>query len=120
MKQVTQWLRRLRAEPPQAGPMPAELWETAHTLIVRIELPGIRAEDFKVSIDGNVLRIRGEKLSEHDPARRYHFMERVFGSFERSIPLPATLEAAGTETSCRDGVLTVIVHKAEPVPPSRR
>ncbi len=117
MNPVLRWLRRLRPSARQAA-LPADLWETAHALIVRIELPGVAAGDFRVRIDGNVLRIRGEKRAEaHDPARRYHFVERAFGSFERSIVLPGTVQAAGTETSCKDGVLTVIVRKAEPAPP---
>jgi HSP20 family protein len=65
-----------------------ECWETAQSVIVRIELPGMRKEDIHISIDHGRLRIRGIKRSSgEDEPRFYHLMERAFGSFERSSRL---------------------------------
>jgi HSP20 family protein len=97
-----------------------ECWETAQSVIVRVELPGMRKEDIDVSIDHARLQIRGDKrFSREDEPRLYHLMERAFGRFERSIPLPHNIDANRAEVSYQDGVLTVILPKCEPAPPTQ-
>jgi HSP20 family protein len=103
---------------PRWALLPGEAWETAQSVIVRIEMPGISNEDIDVKVGRGRLRIRGEKRSagEHTP-RHYHLMERAFGRFERTIPLPCTVDTTRTEVSCQDGVVTVILAKTEEAPP---
>jgi HSP20 family protein len=97
-----------------------ECWETAQAVIVLIELPGMRKEDIEVSVEHGRLQIRGDKhFSGEDEPRFYHLMERAFGRFERSIPLPHNIDAKRAEVSYRDGVLTVILPKSEPTPPTQ-
>ena len=97
-----------------------ECWETAQSVIVRIELPGMRKEDIDISIDRGRLQIRGDKrASGEDEARYYHLMERAFGRFERSIPLPPNIDAGHAEVSYQDGVITVIWPKTETTPPTQ-
>lgn len=99
-----------------------ECWETAQSVIVRIELPGMRKEDIDISIQAGQLQIRGEKRSsgeEEEEARHYHFMERAFGRFERSVPLPTNIDADRAEVSYQGGVVTVILPKTEPMPPTQ-
>ncbi len=97
-----------------------ECWETAQAVIVRIELPGMRKEDFDVSIHHGRLQIRGDKRSSggHEP-RLYHLMERAFGRFERTVPLPHNIDAKRAEVSYQDGVLTVILPKSKLTPPTQ-
>ncbi|MEO8164808.1 MAG: Hsp20/alpha crystallin family protein [Betaproteobacteria bacterium] len=103
---------------PQWGLLAAETWETASSIIVRIEVPGMAKADFDVSIHGHTLRIRGEKRLEANlHERKYHLMERAYGSFERNVPLPHNIDRAKAEVSYKDGILTVIVAKTEPTPP---
>lgn len=103
---------------PRWSLLAAEVWETAQSVIVRVELPGMKREDLKVSLQGNMLRIRGDKRSEGDHQERfYHLMERAYGRFERSIALPHNIDAARAEVSYSDGVVTVIVPKTEALPP---
>jgi HSP20 family protein len=98
----------------------AETWETAQSLVIRVEIPGMKKEDLSVDIRGNVLRIRGEKHSGVDrQVRRYHLMERAFGKFERTIPIPQGVDVDRADVTYRDGVLAVILPKAEDVPPRR-
>jgi HSP20 family protein len=106
---------------PQWALLAGECWETAHSVIVRLELPGMRKEDIDVSIHAGRLQIRGEKRSsgEEEETRHYFLMERAFGRFERSIPLPANIDAARAEVSYQDGIVTVILPKSEPVPPTQ-
>ncbi len=100
--------------------MAGELWETAQSVIVRIEMPGMNKEDIDVSIYRGSLRIRGEKRSAGDhQGRLYHLMERAYGRFERTISLPHNIDAAQAEVSYQDGVITVIVPKTEPTPPTQ-
>jgi HSP20 family protein len=105
---------------PQWALLAAEAWETAHAVVVRLELPGLKREDIDVSIDRGTLRIRGEKrFAGKTEGRTYHLMERAFGRFERTITLPHNIDTTKAELAYQDGVLTVIVPKTEPTPPTR-
>jgi len=76
------------------------------------------ADDLDIDIYENVLRIRGEKRpGSATPDGRYHLMERAFGHFKRSIPLPHGVDTANAEVSYRDGVLSVILPKTDTLPP---
>src|SRR4030095_1698121 len=67
----------------------AETWETALSVVIRVEIPGMNADDLLVDIHENVLRIRGEKrFGAAQESRKYHLMERAYGHFKRSITLP--------------------------------
>ena len=104
---------------PQWALLAAECWETAQSVIVRVELPGMRKEDIDVSIYHGRLQIRGERSSGAKEARQYHLMERAFGRFERSLSLPSNVDAACAEVSYQGGVITVILPKTEAVPPTQ-
>jgi HSP20 family protein len=98
----------------------AETWETAISIVIRVELPGMNVDDLAIDIHGNVLTIRGEKHSgvgQQD--RQYHLMERAFGHFKRNIPLPYGVDSDRAEVTYRDGVLTVILPKKDTLPPRR-
>ena len=103
---------------PQWSLLAAETWETAGAIIVRIEVPGMEKEDFDVSLHGSTLRIRGEKRSVGNVhERKYHLMERAYGRFERTVSLPQYIDDAPGEVSYKDGILTIILAKTEPIPP---
>lgn len=95
-----------------------EVAETGESLIVRLELPGIAAEDCEITLDGNTLYVRGEKRMELEHIRAsYYVMERAYGRFERAIPLPRHVDAERAEARFRNGVLTVTIPKlAESTP----
>lgn len=96
----------------------AEIWETAQSVVVRMEIPGMNQADLATDLHENVLRIRGERHSGAAQQRgRYHLMERAYGRFERRIPLPHSVDPERAEMSYRDGVLTVILPKTEIAPP---
>jgi HSP20 family protein len=105
---LTQFVRTARqqkiAGPHEAFPewalLAAESWETAQSIIVRIEIPGMSKKDMQISIDRGVLRIRGERRAAADhPTGRYTLMERAFGRFERTLPLPHDIDASKAEVS---------------------
>ena len=109
-------------ESPQEFPswslLATEIWETAQSIVVRTEIPGMDEDDLVTSVRANVLRICGERRSgAAQQGRRYHLMERAYGHFERGIPLPHGVDAERAEVAYRDGVLTVILPKTEIAPP---
>ena len=104
---------------PQWALLAAESWETAQSIIVRIEMPGMSKDDIEIAIHPGSLRLRGNKRSGAErQGRLYHLMERAFGSFERTVSLPHNIDAARAEVSYMDGVVTVIVPKTEATPPT--
>ncbi|MDZ7346910.1 MAG: Hsp20/alpha crystallin family protein, partial [candidate division KSB1 bacterium] len=73
-----------------------------------------RKEDIKVSVRDNVLQISGEKKREEEEKdANYHRIERVYGTFSRTITLPAHVEIGKVEAYFKDGVLRLTLPKAE-------
>ncbi|HXU92792.1 MAG TPA: Hsp20/alpha crystallin family protein [Gallionella sp.] len=98
---------------PRWGLLAGEVEETEKDILVRVELPGLEKEDCHVSIEGNVLYMSGEKRIERETRdSTYHVMERAYGSFQRTIPLPRNVDADKAEANYRNGVLTVRVPKS--------
>ncbi len=91
-----------------------DISETDDNVVVRADLPGVEVKDLDIGITGNLLTIRGERKEEHTEEGEYFFStERKFGSFNRSITLPADVKEEGIEATFKDGVLTVSIPKAE-------
>ena len=79
---------------------------------VTAEIPGCAPEDIDVQLKDNVLTIKGEKKVEKDDTQKdYHVMERSYGMFERSVMLPAEVDAAKVEAAFDKGVLKVTLPK---------
>lgn len=89
-----------------------DLSESEKELRVSAELPGLDENDIQVSLAQNVLTISGEKKEEkEDKGQNYYRMERSYGSFQRSIPLPCEVEGDKVEATFKNGVLTVTLPK---------
>ncbi|MFQ5642628.1 MAG: Hsp20/alpha crystallin family protein [Thiogranum sp.] len=96
------------------GVVAAEVEERNDEIIVRLEAPGMEADNFDISVANGLLLVRGEKRMEREQKRgRYHVMECAYGSFERSIPLPRSVETTDVKARYRRGVLTVHLPIAE-------
>ena len=86
--------------------------ETDRELVVTAELPGLDDKDFEVTITGDMLTIKGEKKAEHEQRNGdAYYMERRFGSFSRSIPLPFEVKDEKVDARYDKGVLTIRVPK---------
>jgi len=91
-----------------------DILETGDSYEIHAELPGVKQEDVKLSLDNNVLTISGEKKQELKEDRdNFVRVERSYGHFERSFSLPATVQAEKVRANFGDGVLTVTLPKAE-------
>ena len=86
--------------------------ENDNGLTFKAELPGIEAKDVAVTIDNNVLTLKGERHIEKEVKKEnYHRMERAFGTFARSFALPAFVDAENVKADFKNGVLVVTVPK---------
>jgi HSP20 family protein len=97
-----------------------DLSETAEGYLVEAALPGVKPEDVEITVENNVLMIKGETRQEvDDKQRNFHRVERRFGSFQRTIGLPTTVKADAIQASLTNGVLRLEIPKAEEVKPRK-
>ena len=94
------------------GSPKVDVAESDESIEVTIELPGMDENDVDVSLSGDMPTVKGERKNEREERRKdYHLSERTRGSFMRTIPLPATVQADKAEAVFRRGVLTVTLPK---------
>ena len=99
---------------PRWSLLAGEVEETAKEIVVRVELPGMDKADCSITIEGNLLRLSGEKRAVRETHNStYHVMERAYGAFERTIPLPRNVAIDEARASFKNGVLTVHLPKQE-------
>jgi len=125
MRRQMDWLsgglsRGLFAEP-AAGVFPLmNITEDGDNCYVRAELPGLKANELEISVTADTLSISGErKLAAEDEKAQYHRREREAGTFNRIVSLPGLIDTGKVEARCADGVLTVILPKAEAAKPKQ-
>jgi HSP20 family protein len=93
-----------------------DIYENKDQIVVEAELPGMNREDFEVTVENNVLTLRGERRFEkRDEMDNYHRVERAYGTFTRSFTLPQTVSSEGASADYKDGVLRVVLQKREEV-----
>jgi HSP20 family protein len=91
-----------------------DVFEDPETVKIVAEVPGVRPEDVKLSLENNLLTIRGEKRQQaEERTERVHRYERSYGSFERSFALPNTVDPEKITAKYENGILTVTIPKAE-------
>ncbi len=87
--------------------------ETDEAFEVTAELPGIDEKNIDVSLDENVLTVKGEKKEEHEDKKKLHVSERSYGFFERSFSVPSGIDAAKVKAEFKKGVLKIRLPKTE-------
>lgn len=86
--------------------------ETDSEIRITAELPGVAEKDVDVTLDDDVLTIRGEKrLEQKEDKENYHFVERSFGRFMRSVRLPQSVNREQVRANVENGVLTIVLPK---------
>jgi HSP20 family protein len=91
-----------------------DVFEDKDAVKIVAEVPGVRPEDVKISLENNLLTIRGEKRQQaEEKTERVHRYERSYGSFERTFSLPTTVDPEKIDASYANGLLTVTIPKAE-------
>ena len=91
-----------------------DIYENKDQIVLEAELPGMKREDFDLSVENNAITLRGERQFEKkDESDNYHRVERSYGSFTRSFTLPQTVSAEGATAEYSNGVLRVTLPKRE-------
>lgn len=91
-----------------------DIYENKDQIVLEAELPGMNREDFELTVENNVLTLRGERRFEkRDESDNYHRVERAYGTFTRSFTLPQTVSSDNATAEYKDGVLRVALQKRE-------
>lgn len=103
-------------------PMPAlEMRETDKEYHLSVELPGVPGDEVDISVDGDLLIVKGEKKEEREEKERnYTMSERSYGMFERRVTLPADCDVDGIEASSDNGVIAITIPRKESTPEKAR
>ena len=97
-----------------------DLYEDRDSLVVKAELPGMKKEEINLSFQDGVLTVSGERKHEREGQEGETFRsERYFGKFQRSVSLPASVDASKIGATYKDGVLMIELPKAEEAKPKQ-
>ncbi len=95
-----------------------DIEETEKEYLIKAELPEIKKEDVKVTVENDVLTIAGErKFEKEEKGKKYHRVERSYGSFVRSFTLPEDADGTKVSAEYKDGVLRIHLPKSEKAKP---
>ena len=95
-----------------------DISETEAEYTIQAELPGVKKQDVKVTMENGVLTIQGERRQQQAAAgRKYHRIETSYGRFVRSFTLPDTVEAGNVRAEYADGMLRLHLPKSEKAKP---
>ena len=89
------------------------IWDDEERICAEAEVPGFKMDDIEVSVMGNQLTIKGHREAETREGTTFHRHERRTGEFTRSLTLPIDVDPDKVEATLADGVLTVVMPKAE-------
>ena len=95
-----------------------DISETDGEFLIKAELPEVKKEDVKITLQQGVLTIQGQRVQEREErGKRYHRIERAYGTFARTFTLPDYVDDANVRAEFKDGVLTLHVPKSEKAKP---
>jgi len=96
------------------GQLSIDVFQTKDNIVIKSTIAGVKPEDIDVSIDNDMVTIRGSRRLEEDVAEDdYFYQECYWGEFSRSVILPVEVKAEDAEASLKNGVLTLILPKAQ-------
>jgi HSP20 family protein len=98
---------------------PVNLTEDENNFTVRSELPGVDPEAIDISVEGETVTLRGERKLQAAENVNYHRREREAGRFRRVLSLPTRVNAEAVQATCRNGVLKIVLPKAEEAKPKQ-
>jgi HSP20 family protein len=124
LRDLRAWQERLeRLAHPQPEPWtpPIDVYETADSYVITIEVPGLTREQVEIAVEDSRLVVRGRRLETNrgGDTVHYHLIERGHGAFARSFEFPQQVAVDGVKADLAEGVLTISLPKAPP-PASRR
>jgi len=97
-----------------------DIAEQENEYIVKVELPGVAKDEVRISVESNVLTVKGEKKQEKEEKNKnFHRVERSYGSFQRSFTLPSTVKNDKIDAVFDGGILTITMPKSEAAKPKQ-
>lgn len=96
-----------------------DIKETDDKLTLMVDLPGLEKKDVQLSLENNVLTIKGERKFEHEEDENFYRLERAYGAFSRTFTLPRNVKSDAVVASFQHGVLTVDLPKVEAARPKQ-
>lgn len=104
---------------PEWAPL-VDISEDDTEYLIKVELPEVKKEDVKVTVEGGTLTISGERKAEkEEKGRKFHRVERYYGRFERSFAIPDNADTDNVKAEFKDGVLRVHLPKNEKARPKQ-
>lgn len=91
-----------------------DISETDQAFLIKAEIPGVKKEDVKVTVDNGILTIQGErKMEKEEKGKTFHRIERSYGSFVRGFRVPAGVDDSKAKAEFKDGMINVTLPKSE-------
>jgi HSP20 family protein len=110
---LMRWPKMLWPEELDAGFPSVDIFEENNSVTVKAEMPGVKKEDLDVNVTEDAITISGEKKKEEKIEEKdYYRYERSYGSFSRTLPLPAGVQSGKAKARFKDGVLEIKVPKS--------
>ena len=117
---MDQIMQRTATDGQQQFDLAMDIYETPDSYEIEAAMPGVKPDDVEITLNNNVLTIRGELRAEEEKEdKNYHLRERRVGAFIRSITLPSSINADAIEAQYDNGVLRLRLPKAEEGKPKR-
>jgi HSP20 family protein len=107
---------------PMLGKNKIEMYEDGDDIVVKIEAPGFKSDDFNIDIEDNVLTVSGfvkNETEEEDKKKKYYYKEISQESFSRAVRLPVRVKADNADAEYKEGMLVIRVPKAEEAKPKK-
>lgn len=99
---------------------PVDIYEDQHSLVLKLEVPGIRQENLDVRLENQMLTVKGErKFEKEEKEENFHRIERRYGNFTRSFTLPQIVDTGAVKANYENGVLTISLAKKEAAKPKQ-
>lgn len=96
----------------------ADITETDTAYLIKAEIPGVKKEDVKVSVQHGMLTMQGErKMEKEEKGKKFHRVERSYGSFVRSFRMPADADENSVKAEFKDGMLNITLTKSAKTKP---
>jgi len=95
------------------GYPPINVFRKGEDFMLVAELPGIEKSSINIQVRGNAIRIAGSKAVDYDKNASVHRRERLVGEFDRTVALPVEIDADKAKAECRDGILALLLPRAE-------
>lgn len=113
----SEFRENVNSEQPRGWSLPVDIFERDNNLVIKAAVPGVKPEDIDVSVENNVLTIRGESKEETQQNDVVYRREYRYGSFSRSIRLPENIDTNGIEAEFDHGFVKIILPRVEPAKP---